>query len=228
MKQPRVLRGLVGDVTFALLLLSIFCANASFVRVAMTNTSDLLFLIWNLALAWVPLIFAWLLFTRTRRYGLQWGKLNALYFAIWILFLPNAFYLVTDFVHLAGDFSEPQRIYDIVLLMSYSVLGILLGVIALMLVHIRAVQRFKAYGHILPVIALLVTGFGIYLGRYLQWNSWDIVLNPFGILFDVSDRIVNPTSHLQTFGITFLFFVFYGLVYLTAWRIYRLLQYKTD
>jgi uncharacterized membrane protein len=228
MKQPRVFRGLVGDVTFALILLSVFCANASFIRVAMTDSSDLLFLIWNLALAWVPLVFAWLLYIRTTAYGLQWSKLNALYFAMWLLFLPNAFYLVTDFVHLEGDFTEPQRIFDIVLLMSYSIVGILLGIISLMLVHIRAVQRFTTYGHYLPIIALLVTGFGIYLGRYLQWNSWDILLNPFGILFDISDRIVNPTSHLLTFGTTLLFFCFYGLLYLFAWRVYRLLQNKTQ
>lgn len=222
MKQPHIFRSTYGGVFMALVLFSLFCANLSFIRVSITHSTSLLFLLWNLLLAWVPLIFAWLLYRKTLQSGLTWSKRNIIYFIFWLLFLPNAFYLTTDFVHLKGYFDDPQRIFDIVLLISYAINGIILGMVALLLVHISAVKRFKNNGHWLPVAVLLMSGFAIYLGRYLRWNSWDVFINPFGLLFDVSDRIVNPSDHLLTFSTTLLFFSFYGFLYLIVWRFYQL------
>lgn len=222
MKQPHIFRSTYGGVFMALVLFSLFCANLSFIRVSITHSTSLLFLLWNLLLAWVPLIFAWLLYRNTLQSGLTWSKRNIIYFIFWLLFLPNAFYLTTDFVHLKGYFDDPQRIFDIVLLISYAINGIILGMVALLLVHISAVKRFKNNGHWLPVAVLLMSGFAIYLGRYLRWNSWDVFINPFGLLFDVSDRIVNPSDHLLTFSTTLLFFSFYGFLYLIVWRFYQL------
>ncbi len=222
MKQPRAFRGAVGNVVLALILMSAFSVNLSFIRVSVTDSNNYLFLLWNLFLAWVPLIFAWLIYIRTDDNGLRWSKLNIFYFVVWLLFLPNAFYLITDFVHLKGYFDDPQRIFDIVLFTSYAVLGILLGSLALLLVHVRAVQRFASYGHLIAIGVLFASGVAIYMGRYLRWNSWDVVINPFGLLFDISDRIVNPTNHLLTFSTTLLFFSFYGCMYLIVWRFYQL------
>lgn len=221
MKQPRVFRGVVGELVMALVLLSVFSANLSFIRVQMTGSDDLLFLIWNLLLAWIPLIFAWLLYSKTAQVGLSWSWQNGLFFTVWLLFLPNALYMITDFVHLEGYFDEPQRLFDIVLITSYALTGMVLGLLSLLLVHIRAVQRLGPFGHWLPIVALLLSGFAIYLGRYLRWNSWDVLINPFALLFDVSDRIINPTSHSLTFSTTLLFFSFFGLFYLFAWRVYK-------
>ncbi len=162
------------------------------------------------------------IFWSTRFGGLLWSRLNIFYFVLWLLFLPNALYLVTDFVHLIGYFDDPQRLFDIVLFATYAVQGILLGCLALLLVHIRAVQRFGRYGHLIAIGALFASGFAIYMGRYLRWNSWDVVINPFGLLFDVSDRVINPTSHIATFSITLLFFSLYGALYYVVWQFYKL------
>lgn len=222
MKQPRAFRGAVGNVLIALILMSVFCMNLSFIRVSVTGSDDYMFLVWNLLLAWIPIVFAWLLYARTDYRGLRWSRVNIAYFLLWLLFLPNSFYLVTDFVHLKGYFDDPLRIYDIVLFASYAVMGMLLGCLALLMVHIRAVQRFGSFGHNLAAGALLLSGLAIYMGRYLRWNSWDVVINPFGLLFDVSDRVVNPSNHLLTFSTTLLFFGFYGFLYIVVWRLYQL------
>ncbi len=222
MKSLRVLKGKYAGAVTALIILSTYSAVLSAVRVVMTNSYDYLFLLWNLFLAWLPLVFAWLLFSRTDSRGLLWSRLNIFYFVLWLLFLPNALYLVTDFVHLTGYFDDPQRLFDIVLFATYAVQGILLGCLALLLVHIRAVQRFGRYGHLIAIGALFASGFAIYMGRYLRWNSWDVVINPFGLLFDVSDRVINPTSHIATFSITLLFFSLYGALYYVVWQFYKL------
>ena len=172
-------------------------------------------------MAWIPLVFAWLLYISTERSGLVWSLPNFIYATMWFIFFPNALYVVTDFVHLSGWFDDPERMYDIVLFFAYSVCGAILGLVGLLLVHIRTTQRFGAYGHALPVIALLLAGFAIYLGRYLRWNSWDVAINPFGLLFDISDRLVHPTNHTVTYAITALFFALYGTLYVFTWAIYR-------
>ena len=220
MIKRKSLKGELQNVFVALLILSIYSTALSLIRIATSQSSTLWFLIWNLLLAWIPLIFAWLLFANTQSNSMRWSKRNMLYFIVWFLFLPNAFYILTDFVHLDGLFDEPERLYDIVLLASYTVLGMVLGFLALLLVHIRMVQRFGQRGHWLPIIVLLLSGFAIYLGRYLRWNSWDVLINPFALLFDISDRLVNPTNHGLTFFTTLLFFSFYGILYVLVWRLY--------
>jgi uncharacterized membrane protein len=73
-------------------------------------------------------------------------------------------------------------------------------------------------GHLLPLAALLLSGFAIYLGRYLRWNSWDILTNPFGLLFDVANNFVNAGEHIFSFSVTLLFFTFLSVIYFVLWR----------
>lgn len=213
-------------IIYGLLLLTLFCLSLSLLRYITTGTSGLLFLVWNLFLAWIPLVFAWLFFNTTRTSGLVWALPTFIYALLWLIFFPNALYVVTDFVHLSGWFDDPDRMYDIVLIFMYAVTGTILGLFSLLLIHIRTIQRFGDYGHTLPVVVLVLAGFAIYLGRYLRWNSWDVVINPFGLLFDVSDRIVNPTNHVVTFTTTALFFVLYGVLYIFTWSVYRTFKQK--
>lgn len=217
MKVPNSIKTNTGQFVGALLLLCAFSISLSIIRVLIVKDTQFIFMVWNLFLAWIPLIFAWLLYKRTSKNGLVWSKLNALLFAVWLLFLPNAFYLFTDFIHL-NDTGTVEFMFDIVLFSVYSVSGLMLGYTALALVHIRALQRFGRAGHLLAVGALLASGFAIYLGRYLRWNSWDVIFSPFGLLFDLSERVANPIEHSLTFATTTLFFAFLGLVYLVVWR----------
>jgi uncharacterized membrane protein len=202
-----------------LLTISLLGVALSITRYVVSGNAGLSFLPWNLALAWMPLVFAWFLFNRTNSRGLSWSKINLALIALWLVFLPNSFYLMTDFIHLkTARGIEPM--FDVVLLMTYSIAGLALGFMSLFLVHLRTLQRFGKKGHYLALFALLASGFAIYLGRYLRWNSWDVVLNPFGILVHITDRVLHPTEHILTFGTTILYFVFLSILYWAIWRTY--------
>lgn len=200
----------------SLVLLSFFAVVLSFARFVIAGDLRYDFLIWNLFLAWVPLIFAWLLYARTPK-GLSWSWANFSLFVVWLIFLPNAFYLITDFIHLRRT-SQVDVVFDIMLFSTYAICGIILGLTSLYLVHTRAIKRFGQNAHYLPVAVLLLCGFAIYLGRYLRWNSWDIITNPFGLLFDVSSSVIDPVNHSLTFVTTLLFYSFLGLLYFVLWQ----------
>lgn len=200
----------------SLFLVSGFAVSLSVYRIFAAQSDRYWFLIWNLFLAWLPLLFAWVLYRRTPK-GLTWSVTNFMLFLLWLLFLPNAFYLVSDLIHLRVT-PEIGIMYDVVLLTTYAFAGLMLGYMSLFLMHLRSFQRFGNWAHVMVAVALLLSGFAIYLGRYLRWNSWDILVNPFGLLFDVSDRLINPGEHILTFSTTMLFFTFLAVIYLVIWR----------
>lgn len=206
----------------SLIALSIFAASLSIYRMFLTQSDRYWFLLWNLFLAWLPLLFAWILYKRSLA-GLHWSAINFMLFALWLLFLPNAFYLISDFIHLRVP-TNANIMYDVVLLGTYALSGMILGYISLFLIHKRLYQRFNKKAHLFIGATLLLCGFAIYLGRYLRWNSWDILVNPFGLLFDVTDRFINPTDHIITFSTTLLFFAFLSTIYLVIWRAVAVLQ----
>lgn len=200
----------------ALVAFSVFAMSLSFIRFGISGTTRYDFLLWNLFLAWLPLVFGWLLYIRASK-GLVWSWPNFGLFALWLVLLPNAFYLITDFIHLRQT-SQVDIVFDIILFSAYAFCGILLGLTSLYLVHVCAIKRFGSQAHYLPAIVLLLCGFAIYLGRYLRWNSWDIITNPFGLLFDVSSSVIDPVNHPLTFATTLLFYGFLGLLYVVVWQ----------
>lgn len=224
MKQVLKLKTRYRGFLWALLVLSFFCIVLSLYRVIATGAWDYWFLIWNLVLAWLPLIFAYILYTKSGpKSFLAWP--NFLLFFLWLIFLPNAFYLITDYIHLSV-FSEIGMVYDIVLFGTYTIAGMILGYTSLLMIHFRSKQLYKQQSIYIVGIALLLSGFAIYLGRYLRWNSWDIITNPFGLIFDVSDRVINPGAHPLTFVTTLLFFVFLSVIYYVIYQAVVLLQSK--
>ncbi|MDQ5884845.1 MAG: hypothetical protein QG645_7 [Patescibacteria group bacterium] len=213
----------VAEVVKLLILYSIFCIFLSVIRIIVSHNFELWFLIWNLLLAWVPMVAGYYLYKRTNKFGLAWSKTNALLFALWFVFIPNSFYLMTDFIHLKTVYGM-ETMFDIVLLMAYAVAGLALGFVSLFIVHLRVNKRFgPKIGIRFAYIILLLSGFAIYLGRYLRWNSWDVLINPFGILYDVSDRVINPSEHGLTFSTTILYFAFLGILYAIIWRASKIL-----
>jgi uncharacterized membrane protein len=201
---------------YSLIYISLLALALSIYRILVTHTDKYWFLVWNLILAWVPLVFAWLLHRRTPK-GIFWSWRNFVLMIVWLLFLPNAFYLITDFIHLQST-SGISLMFDVVLFSVYGWCGFILGYSSLLLVHQATYKRFGLKAHWLAVGALLLSGFAIYLGRYLRWNSWDIITNPFGLLFDVSDSIVNPSVNSLSLGTTLLFFAFLSSIYMVLWN----------
>lgn len=196
----------------ALAILSLVCLLLFGFRVVATETFRYWFVPENLALAWVSLFFSWLLVGQLRKHRwLSWQ--NIALSVLWIIFLPNTWYVLTDFIHVysTGEISE---LYDIVLISSLVINGFTLGFIGLYMIHKELLKRFDAVraGWIVTLI-LLISSFGIYLGRDLRWNAWDVLTNPAGLAIDVSDRVIDPLGHPRAFNITGLFFVLLGTSY---------------
>lgn len=181
------------------------------------------FLAWNLFLACLPLVFAWQL-----RKGLlkrRWASWqNIALTVLWLAFLPNSFYLVSDFIHLRNT-GEISMLYDAVMFMSFAWNGFVLGFLSVLIVHMELLKRLSKRSVIIMLgIVFLLCSFAIYLGRYLAWNTWDIVVNPAGILFDLSDRIVKPSSYPNTFTTTSMFLVLLTTSYYTFFGLVRVLR----
>ncbi len=205
------------SLTYVLLLSSSISVWLSLLRVITTGSTFFVFLLWNLVLAWIPLLLGLWLAERLdmkKRIGLGTLLLGA----AWLSFLPNSFYIVTDFIHL--QIVDPQRILlDVILLTSFTWNGFVLGYLSLWLVHKKLQQRINVQlTHWLVGVVLLMCSFAIYLGRYLRWNTWDLLLSPAAILFDLSERFINPIHHLDTFTTTGLFFVLLGSIYVVVWH----------
>ena len=122
-----------------------------------------------------------------------------------LLFLPNAPYLLTDLLHLALRPPIPLW-YDLALLFSCAGTGLLLGYVSLLEVQVTVEEQLgRLAGWMVAAGSLLLSGFGIYLGRFLRRNSWDPLTDPAGLFRDVSDRLLNPTSYPRTYAVTLIF-----------------------
>lgn len=175
-------------------------------RILFTDTLRYVFLIWNLVLAIVPLLLAWWLYERLRRFSwYKWQQLLLMF--LFVGFLPNAFYLITDFVHLHPT-AESSLYFDVVMLSSFVFNGIILGFVSIYLLHRQLLRRTSEERAMLLVgFVFLLASFAAYLGRFTRFNTWDIILRPAGLLFDVSDRFVNPTQHTDTYLATATLFL---------------------
>ncbi len=222
-----MLTGRYGRLARALLISNAVSLVLFFLRVLGTDTFRYWFLFWNLVLAWVPLLLVWWLKTRLSYSGWN-SRLNIFITTLWLVFLPNSFYIVSDLihVHLTG---EVNILFDVVLMVSYIFNGYVFGFMSLYLIHEELLKRLKSrQAHSIIAGVILVCSFAIYLGRYLRWNSWDVIIHPIGILFDISDRFINPAAHPQTFSTTITFFMLIGSMYLVVYELVNLLRRKAN
>lgn len=170
------------------------------------------YLLWNLFLAWLPLLFAYGLVRVVARDS--WSSWPAIGLTlIWLAFLPNSFYIVSDLIHLQ-DMPRQYILFDSLMFSLFVITGLLLGYGSLYMVQTQLRRRLSRLwtGAVVSVL-LLLCSFAIYLGRELRWNSWDVLVNPAGILFDVSERLIDPLAHPSAFSVTTMFFVFLSSLY---------------
>jgi len=167
-----------------------------------------MFLAWNLILAWIPyFIGLWLVHKKHPAWAFALGLI------VWLLFFPNAPYIVTDLLHLRPRPPVPFW-YDLMLLFCAALTGLTLGLVSLYEVHLALAKRIKPQ-KAWAVVGLLVAlgSFGVWLGRYQRWNSWDAMINPFGIVQNLSRILASPHGLLQAIGVSALFFTLLGLGY---------------
>jgi uncharacterized membrane protein len=205
---------------------SAICVSLVAARIAYSDSKRYTGLVWNLFLAWIPFTLAYLAYT------LSWKK-QLLYFVIpitavlWLIFFPNAPYILTDLQHLAKESPNTPLWYDVILLVWFSWTGLLLGLVSLYLIH-NIIQR--TFGRLLGwTFVFVVSGlssFGVYLGRFVRFNSWDLLNDPKEIVVTILGLAIDPSKRLIAF--TILFAVFYLFVYLTLYSFGHLVQEHSD
>jgi uncharacterized membrane protein len=177
---------------------------------------DFRFLVWNLVLAWIPLLLSLGVYDAYRRgRSLLWV---APMIVLWLLFLPNAPYIVTDFVHLSASSRAPLW-FDGVELSAFAWTGMLLGFVSLYLVHAVLRDRYGAsFGWSAVLFVLALSGVGVYLGRVKRWNSWDLLTQPGQRLAELHAHVGDPAGLAKAIavsaGVTSLLAASYLVFYL--------------
>lgn len=178
------------------------------VRVALTHRLTYGFLIWNLTLAAAPFALSFAVAALGRRRLALGAALAA-----WLLFLPNAPYVVTDFVHLRARAPVPLW-YDAALLLTASLCGLAFGLASLRRVHAVVHEHVgRAAGWLVVAAACAGTGVGIWLGRFERHNSWDLLTNPVAVLGDLAAVARSPLAHPRALGVSCVFAALLATLY---------------
>lgn len=179
-----------------------------------------IFLIRNLFLAWIPLGLAYLAEDVWRQQFLgKWGTIAAL--SVWLLFFPNAPYLITDLIHLKA---APDHLiwYDALMSFSFALAGLLTGLYSLLKVH-RLVEEIRngLLAWITVSGSLFLSSYGVYLGRFGRWNSWDILTHPFSLVRYSVSGLHDPLAIKLTLVFSFAMLMIYGAFWLFTDRSLR-------
>lgn len=177
-------------------LLALVPVGMSLGRLPLVDTQSYVYMNWNLFLGLLPLLFAWLLKKSNKRFFV------ILFGLLWLGFLPNAPYMVTDFIHMADVGPRATLWYDGLMLFGFAGIGMLSWLVSTYWVY----RRF-AFASFIPIITL-ATAFGMYLGRYIRFNTWDAITQPEEILSVVWDTLIHPLSHEPFLLFTTVFWVF--------------------
>jgi uncharacterized membrane protein len=190
-------------------LLNIACAlciGLVLARVAYSDSGRHLGLIWNLFLAWIPFMLAYV------AHAVSWRK-TTLYLIIpfiaflWLIFFPNAPYMLTDLQDLTRKANDAPLWYDVIIVVWTSWTGTLLGVISLYLMQDIIIRRFgRPTGWVFVFVISILSSFGIYIGRFVRLNSWDILQDPAETAQEILGIIIDPSMRLAAFTLLYAFF----------------------
>ena len=206
-------------------LLNLGCAvsiGLVFARVAYSDSERHLGLIWNLFLAWIPFMLAYF------AHALSWRR-AALYLILpliaflWLIFFPNAPYMLTDLQDLARRAAGAPLWYDVIVVVWCTWTGMLLGVISLYLMQDLVVRTFgRAAGWVFVFVISALSSFGIYIGRFVRLNSWDILQDPAEVGQEILGVVVDPSMRLAAF--TILYTIFFLFVFLLLYSFSHMLS----
>lgn len=196
--------------------LAFFSVSLLILRVVATHSPMYLFLIWNLILAIIPwLITKWAELHMENIPRIGWLALMIL----WVLFFPNSPYILTDLFHLHKPGDMPLW-YDLVMILSFATTALVFGLWSLNSIESALRKKYRSWKvQVFIVCMLFASGFGVYLGRYLRFNSWDLFSSLGSLLSEILHRFTTPFEHPRTWGMTLLFGVFLNLIYALSKRI---------
>ena len=202
------------------------------IRVLHTGRLTFLSMIWNLFLAYIPYaistgLTAWRKGAAERqltsaalspgRTASLKGFLMILTFLVWLLFIPNSFYILTDLYHLADNHRNTRvpEWFDLALILSFAWNGLLLGVLSTRQVEKLLAPEATGLGRWLFLYPVMwLNALGVYIGRYLRYNSWDIITNPFDLLADILGMIFHPFRHHYAWDMIFCYSILLTLIYI--------------
>jgi uncharacterized membrane protein len=198
---------------------SLLCILMVVFRMIMSTSFLYIFLCWNLFLAWIPMLVSFRLSSAKvsgdgTNAGMQRGK-SLLLLAVWLLFFPNCPYIITDLIHLSPKHVIPLW-FDALLILSFAWNGLMLGFISLFEVHRYLQQNFsEMISRLIILGSIMLASFGIYLGRFLRWNSWDVLVDPIDRIRILGGLLLHPFEHPTWLGVTIIFSVFLSIGYFT-------------
>lgn len=217
----RYLKPMIHRETFlpmtAMGLATAICTALVVGRVLWTANFSYAFLIWNLFLAWLPLVFA-LLAREHFQPGRRPGGRCLGYAAAWLLFFPNAPYIFTDLIHLTNRYFTHFWM-DLAIVLSCAFTGLVLGFVSLYFMHALVTRMLgRVAGWAFVTTAAGLCSFGIYLGRFLRFNSWDVIAKPGKLANSLGDIATGQANHPQqlAFLVTFSLFLLIAYILLYA------------
>lgn len=196
-------------------LILLFCSWMLFFRLLYTWSWEHIFLLWNLFLAILPLYIAEQFSRSCDKKGFK-HPVTISFFIAWLLFFPNAPYIITDLIHIAYSARKIPLWYDALMIFTFAFAGVYAGYCSLLPVLCVLKERFRKYGEwVFLTFLFILSGYGVYLGRVLRWNSWDALFRPHLVASSILENIFD----LAAWGIT----VFFGSFLFLGWLIFKLL-----
>ena len=206
-------RYLLLSVCFSLLMLA--------ARVVCTHSLTSVWLSWNLFLAWLPYGLSRWMYHHTASLRNRWVLAGLA--VCWLLFIPNSFYIITDLFHLHEERNAPLW-FDVLLIFSFAWNGLLMGILSVRDME-KIMQAFFTFRNeflfLYPVMWL--NALGVYIGRYLRYNSWDVIASPFSLTRDMITLLIHPIFHKQEWAMVFCFSFFMTLMYITVKKTSRVM-----
>jgi len=193
--------------------------SITMVAARIVHTRDWLFatMIWNLFLAYLPYLFSQYASRHINRLQGK-GQLAAIVL-IWLLFIPNSFYIITDLFHLKERHDIPFW-FDLALLFSFAWNGLILGVLSIRHMEKLMEQRWSLKNELIFIYPVMfLNALGIFIGRYWRFNSWDVVTNPLALVRDMADLLLHPVHYRFDWSMIVCFSVLMTLLYSTLKRI---------
>ena len=183
-------------------------------RVAATGYLTYVFLLWNLFLAFIPFLVSCFLSVNIRIINNKWLLGSAL--LLWLLFIPNSFYILTDLVHLIYIQSAPKW-FDLLLLLSFAWNGLLFGIASVRKIEVILLHIYgRSFSLAIIFLVMWLNALGIYVGRFLRYNSWDIVAQPFSLFSDLFNILASPFSNSMEWIMISAYAVFMTLLYVSV------------
>ncbi len=201
---------------------SLICVTLVAARIGYSGNFQYTNLVWNLFLAWIPFVLAYLAYMLSWRRRLMYVVIPAFAF-LWLIFFPNAPYILTDLQHLGQGRANVPLWYDVLVLIWFSWTGMLLGLVSLNLMQDIIKRQFGRWvGWAFVFVVACLTSVGLYLGRFVRLNSWDILQNPGGLARYIPGWLDDPSA--RSVGFMALYSLFFLFVYLTIYAFGHVLQ----